>query len=104
MTTANGGGMFTDARMGPSGEFLSQAHVVERKRVVGDQQEREMPKKCNVCGETSPYPAWICMFRVMGTAEKDKPCSYSVEGNKRFKNRMSEKLKAVDSGSGSTCK
>ena len=59
-----------------------------------------MPKKCDVCGETSPYPAWICMFRATGVAEKGKPCSYSVEGNKRFKKHMKAKLAAVHQQSG----
>lgn len=46
------------------------------------------PKKCPVCGETDPYPAWFCMMRATGNAAQGKPCSYSREGNERMRGRI----------------
>lgn len=55
--------------------------------------DNEMParRRCPVCGETNPYPAWFCLPRAIGEAEKGKPCSYSVEGNARM-GKQSQKV------------
>lgn len=49
------------------------------------------PKKCPVCGETDPYPAWFCMLRATGNAKQGEPCSYSREGNERFSARFNKR-------------
>lgn len=57
-------------------------------------------KKCLVCGETDPYPAWFCLPKSMMQAKPGEPCSYSVEGSKRWKVKARAKLAAiVDSSS-----
>lgn len=55
-------------------------------------QHMDEPRKCPVCGETDPYPAWFCMMRATGNAEQGKPCSYSREGNDRMKDRFAERV------------
>lgn len=53
-------------------------------------------KKCLVCGETDPMPAWFCLPKAMGTAKPGKPCSYSKEGHYRWTKPYVGKSKATD--------
>ncbi len=52
------------------------------------QAEQGLPmadkRACRICGETDPYPASLCLAKLSGCAERDKPCQYSVEGQARF--------------------
>ncbi len=41
-------------------------------------------RPCTICGETDPHPASLCLAKITGCAERDKPCQYSVEGQARF--------------------
>lgn len=52
------------------------------------------PRKCSVCGETDPMPAWFCLNKLALVAEKGKPCSYSREGHERFTKRFKEAVSA----------
>ncbi len=45
-------------------------------------------QRCPVCGETDPWPAWICLPRGMGAAKAGEPCQYSREGHKRMVDRL----------------
>lgn len=40
--------------------------------------------QCPICGETSPEPVWMCLPRLLGTSEVNKPCDYSQEGEARI--------------------
>lgn len=55
----------------------------------------EMSQTCPICGETSPEPAEICIPKLVGTAEHGKPCSYSVEGGRRFAEAIGEEKAAL---------
>jgi hypothetical protein len=55
-----------------------------------------MTEKCAVCGETDPYPSWVCLRKAAGVAAPGEQCSYSLEGHARFKQRISEKVKRKD--------
>lgn len=50
--------------------------------------------KCPVCGETAPEPAALCIPRLTGRAEADKPCDYSREGEARFAAEIGEEKAA----------
>lgn len=52
-------------------------------------------KKCTVCGETDPYPAWFCLPKAMMEAKRGQPCSYSVEGSKRWKKKATARLAEI---------
>lgn len=52
----------------------------------------EESKKCRVCGETSPEPAWFCLPRQMGEAAVGQPCSYSKEGHERMVGRLKQRI------------
>jgi len=45
-----------------------------------------------ICGETPPEPLWMCVPRLLGTAEINKRCDYSQEGEAR----MADALNATD--------
>ncbi len=38
---------------------------------------------CPACGETDPMPNWVCVHRMIGAAEPNKPCPDSREGMAR---------------------
>lgn len=44
--------------------------------------------RCPICGETAPEPAWMCLYRIAGSAVLGEPCSYSVEGASQAGDRM----------------
>lgn len=47
----------------------------------------EQSNICPVCGERDPYPKWFCMFRAAGVAIPGQPCSYSLDGADRMKEK-----------------
>ena len=48
-------------------------------------------RKCPICGETDPLPAWICLAVLTGDARPGKPCQYSREGHARMHAAMEER-------------
>ena len=45
----------------------------------------EAEQRCSICGETDPMPSSMCLAKLAGCAEPDKPCQYSVEGCERLR-------------------
>lgn len=39
--------------------------------------------RCPVCGETDPWPRWICLTRATRAQKPGEPCDYSLEGHER---------------------
>lgn len=48
-----------------------------------------MSERCPICGETSPEPQWLCVPRMIGSAQINKPCDYSQEGEARVAEALS---------------
>lgn len=51
--------------------------------------------QCPICGETAPEPASLCIPRLVGSAERDKPCDYSREAEARFAEEIGEEKAAL---------
>lgn len=58
----------------------------------------EMGDRCQICGETAPEPATLCLRRVAGVADRGVPCDYSKEGDARFANEIGAEKAALVMG------
>lgn len=60
-------------------------------------------RPCTICGETDPYPASLCLAKITGCAERDKPCQYSVEGGERLRAAMEAQSAPSPTRRGAEC-